>query len=133
MPVEDLMLGVFDVALEPSEILEAIRIPRLSPSVRWGYYKTSRKTGEFAHAIGAVLDDPDRGVCRAVIGAIDTKPIVLSDARTLFDGRRASDLVRSFDARVADDLLQGAGVADPISRQIHVVALRRAVAQASLS
>ncbi len=133
MPVEDLMLGVFDVALEPSDLLEAIRIPRLSPSARWGYYKTSRKTGEFAHAIGAVLDDPDRGVCRAVIGAIDAKPIVLSDARALFDGRSASDLARSFDARVADDLLQRAGVADPINRQIHVVALRRAVAQASPS
>jgi len=84
--VEDLMLGVFDVSLEPSELLEAIRIPRLSASARWGFYKVSRKTGEFAHAIGAILDDPDRGVCRAVIGAIDAKPIVLSDARPLFGG-----------------------------------------------
>ena len=80
------MLGVFDVSLEPSELLEAIRIPRLSASARWGFYKVSRKTGEFAHAIGAILDDPDRGVCRAVIGAIDAKPIVLSDARPLFGG-----------------------------------------------
>jgi carbon-monoxide dehydrogenase medium subunit len=133
MPVEDLMLGVFEVALEPSDLLEAIRIPRLSPSARWGYYKVSRKTGEFAHAIGAVLDDPDRGVCRAVIGAIDAKPIVLSDARTLFNGRSGSDLVRSFAPHVTDDLLQRAGVADPIDRQIHVAALGRAIRQASLS
>jgi aerobic carbon-monoxide dehydrogenase medium subunit len=131
VPVEDLMLGVFEVALEPSDLLEAIRIPRLSVSARWGYYKVSRKTGEFAHAIGAVLDDPDRGICRAVIGAIDAKPIVISDARPLFDGRRDSDLARSFRPGVADGLLQRAGVADPIDRQIHVAALRRAVSQAA--
>jgi aerobic carbon-monoxide dehydrogenase medium subunit len=133
MPVEDLMLGVFEVSLEPSDLLEAIRIPRLSPTARWGYYKVSRKTGEFAHAIGAVLDDPDRGVCRTVIGAIDAKPIVLSDARTLFDGRSGSDLVRSFAPHVADDFLQRAGVADPIDRQIHVAALGRAIRQTSPS
>jgi carbon-monoxide dehydrogenase medium subunit len=133
IPVEDLMLGVFEAALGPADLLEAIRIPRFSASARWGYYKACRKTGEFAHAIGAVLDDPNRGVCRAVIGAIDAKPIVLSDARTLFGGRSGSDLARSFDARVADELLRRAGVADPINRQIHVVALRRAVVQASSS
>jgi carbon-monoxide dehydrogenase medium subunit len=127
------MLGVFESALESDELLEAIRIPRLSASARWGYYKVSRKTGEFAHAIGVVLDDPDRGVCRAVIGAIDAKPIVLSDARTLFNGRSGSDLVRSFAPHVTDDLLQRAGVADPIDRQIHVAALGRAIRQASLS
>jgi aerobic carbon-monoxide dehydrogenase medium subunit len=131
VPVEDLMLGVFEVALGPSDLLEAIRIPRLSASARWGYYKVSRKTGEFAHAIGAVLDDPDRGLCRAVIGAIDAKPIVVSDARPLFGGRGASDLAGSFQPAVADDLLRRAGVADPIQRQIHVAALRRAVSQAS--
>lgn len=131
LSVEDLMLGVFDVALQPTELLEAIRIPRLSASARWGYHKVCRKTGEFAHAIGAVLDDPDRGVCRAVIGAIDAKPLVLADARGLFDGRRHADLTRTFQAGVADAMLQRAGIADPIARQIHVAALRRAVSQAS--
>jgi carbon-monoxide dehydrogenase medium subunit len=129
--VEDLMLGVFDVSLEPSELLEAIRIPRLSASARWGFYKVSRKTGEFAHAIGAILDDPDRGVCRAVIGAIDAKPIVLSDARPLFGSGQSAERAGSFRPGLADELLQRAGITDPIARQIHIVALRRAVIQAS--
>ena len=133
IPVEDLMVGVFEVVLGPSDLLEAIRIPRLSASARWGYYKVCRKTGEFAHAIGAVLDDPDRGVCRAVIGAIDAKPIVLADARPLFHGRSSSHLAGSFEPAVAEDLLQKAGVTDPIDRQIHVAALRRAVEQTSAS
>jgi carbon-monoxide dehydrogenase medium subunit len=127
LPVEDFMLGVFEVALEAGEILETVRIPRLSGSARWGYFKACRKTGEFAHAIGVVLDDPDRGVCRAVIGAVDAKPIVLTDARALFGGRASSELASAFQPSVADGLLQDAGMKDAIDRQIHVVALRRAV------
>ena len=132
VPVEDLMLGVFEAALAAFELLEAVRIPRLSASARWGYYKVSRKTGEFAHAIGAVLDDPYRGVCRAVIGAIDAKPIVVPDARPLFGGRAGADLARSFDATAADSLLARRGIGDAIDRRVHVVALRRAAGQASL-
>ena len=129
--VEDLMSGVFETVLGQAEILEAIRIPRLSVRARWGYYKISRKTGEFAHAIGAVLDDPERGVCRAVIGAIEAKPIVLADARPLFRNRVGADLEASFDMEVAEDLLRSAGLADPVVRQIHLAALRRAATKAS--
>jgi carbon-monoxide dehydrogenase medium subunit len=128
--VEDLMSGVFETVLGHAEILEAIRIPRLSVKARWGYYKISRKTGEFAHALGAVLDDPGRGVCRAVMGAIDAKPIVLADARPLFRNR-VGDLEASFDAEMADDLLGSAGIADRVMRQIHLAALRRAAIKAS--
>jgi aerobic carbon-monoxide dehydrogenase medium subunit len=128
--VEDLMSGVFETVLGEAEILEAIRIPRLSAKARWGYYKISRKTGEFAHALGAVLDDPGRGVCRAVMGAIDAKPIVLADARPLFRNR-VGDLEASFDAEMADDLLGSAGIADRVMRQIHLAALRRAAIKAS--
>ncbi len=63
-----------------------VRIPRLSSGVRWGYYKICRKTGELAQAFGAVLHDPERAVFRAVIGALESKPIVLSDAASLFGG-----------------------------------------------
>ncbi len=31
---------------------------RGAASAHWGYAKSCRKTGEFAHAIGAVLVDP---------------------------------------------------------------------------
>ena len=44
--------------LQPGEILEAIKIPRLSEVRRCGYYKVCRKAGEFASALGAVIHDP---------------------------------------------------------------------------
>ena len=80
IPVEDYMLGALEADLRPGELLVSVKAPRLGRSARWGYHKICRKTGEFAHAIGAFVVDPERGVCRAVIGATETRPIVIADA-----------------------------------------------------
>jgi carbon-monoxide dehydrogenase medium subunit len=130
VPAADFMTGVFETAMAPDELLQAIHIPRSSPDARWGYYKACRKTGEFAYASGALLHDPARGICRAVIGAIDPHPIVLDDARTLLGGTPGKALAASFAPRVAHQVLDAAGVVDAIDKQMHVVALRRAVEQA---
>ncbi len=123
IPVEDYMLGALEADLRPGELLVSVKAPRLGRSARWGYYKICRKTGEFAHAIGAFVVDPERGVCRAVIGATETRPIVVADARPIIaDGDPAR-----FDTRAADALASSAGMKDPLERQTHVVALRRAV------
>jgi aerobic carbon-monoxide dehydrogenase medium subunit len=131
VPVEELMLGVFETGLQPGELVEAVAVPRLSARARWGFYKVCRKTGEFAHAIGAVLFDPARSVCRAVIGAIESRPLVFASARELFGGRPESGLAASFDQQRARQALAAAGMTDAIGQQLHVVALRRAIEQAS--
>jgi carbon-monoxide dehydrogenase medium subunit len=130
MPVEDYMTGALESALAPGELLEAVRIPVFSSAARWGYYKVCRKTGEYAHAIGAVLVDPERNVCRAVVGATEAKPIVLRDARALFGGRADRSGLAAFDGGAVDTVLIQAGIADPIARRVHVAALRRAAEQA---
>lgn len=126
VPIDEFMTGVFEVALEQGEIIEAVRIPRLSRGARWGFHKLCRKTGEFAHAIGAVLQDRDRGVCRVVIGATESTPIVVRDARALLREGRGLDM------QAAGRLLTDAGRADPIENQIHLAALKRAVNRAEL-
>ena len=68
-------------ALAPGELLRGICIPRLSSLGRWGYNKLCRKAGEFALAIGAVLDDRERDRFRAVVGATRSRPIIVTDAR----------------------------------------------------
>lgn len=128
MAVEDYVTGALETALQPGEILEAVRVPALSRSARWGYYKVCRKTGEYAHAIGAVLLDGARNVFRAVIGATERKPLVLSDARSLFGG--TCDFA-DFDQNVVNEMLISIGMTDQLERQIHAVALARAVRQAS--
>jgi aerobic carbon-monoxide dehydrogenase medium subunit len=127
-PVENLMTGVFECSLTTGELVSGIRIPRLSPAARWGYYKSSRKTGEFAHAIGAYLHDPDRSVSRAVIGATGGKPIVFMDASRLFGSPCKEE---TLDRQEVEQAMTAHGLADPIEQQIHFVCLRRAIAQAN--
>jgi len=126
IPVDTLMTGVFECSLESGELLSGVEIPRLSKSARWGYYKHCRKTGELAHAIAAFLHDPDRSVCRAVIGATGSKPIVLSDASVLIG--KGPD--HALDRAAIERAMTGHGMTDPIEQQIHFVCLRRAVQQA---
>ena len=127
-PVENLMTGVFECSLTAGELLSGIRIPRLSPAARWGYYKSCRKTGEFAHAIGAYLHDPDRSVSRAVIGATGGKPIVFTDASRLL-GNPAKE--ETLNRRAVEQAMTSHGLADPIEQQIHFACLRRAIVQAN--
>ncbi|MBA3447330.1 MAG: FAD binding domain-containing protein [Pseudaminobacter sp.] len=127
---EDYMLGALEADLRQGEMLVSVTVPKLTRSARWGYYKSCRKAGEFAHAIGAFLVDPDRGVCRAVIGATESRPIVVADARHILGDGKAEPLDRTFDSRAASDLVEAEGMTDPIDRQTHVVALRRAIERA---
>jgi aerobic carbon-monoxide dehydrogenase medium subunit len=127
LTIEDFITGALESALQVGEIVESVRVPLMRPSARWGYVKACRKAGEFAHAIAAVLVDPEAAEARVVIGAIDTVPIVLRDASSLFGGRITGNFRQQFDARVADALLVKAGVANAADRHIHVAVLRRAI------
>ncbi len=129
--MEDFILGALESVLRPGEIVETIRVPARPAWAHWGYVKSCRKTGEFAHALGAVMIDPDAATARVVMGAIDTAPIVITDAAELFGGRIAGDYKERFDVRVADALLAKAGVDDAALRHIHVSVLKRAVREAA--
>jgi aerobic carbon-monoxide dehydrogenase medium subunit len=122
LPVEEFVTGAFENALGPGEILEAIRIPRLSARGRCGFYKVCRKAGEFASAIAAVLNDRDRGQFRVVIGAGSARPIVLKDGARLRGGG-------GMDAAALLRLLEAAGVADRIECRQKIAAVVRAYAQ----
>jgi aerobic carbon-monoxide dehydrogenase medium subunit len=131
LAIADFITGALESALQPGEIVEAVRVPAMTPSAQWGYVKACRKTGDFAHAIAAVLIDPESASARAVIGAVEAPPIVLGDAAALFGGRVTVDFKRQFDARVADAILIKAGMANATDRHIHVAVLRRAIVEAA--
>ena len=129
--VEDFMTGALESALRPGELLESIRVPTMRASARWAYVKACRKPGEFAHAIAAVLMDPEAATGRVVIGAIEAPPIVLRDASMLFGGKISGNFKREFVPSVADALLAKAGVVNAAERHIHVAILRRAIEEAA--
>lgn len=117
LPVSDFALAAFRTALDPGELLISVRIPRLTPSARWGYVKACRKPGDFAHAMAAVLIDSARGIRRAVIGATGGAPIVLeADAVTLAAASHALDPRRT-------------GL-DTMTLNMQLVVLARALAEA---
>lgn len=130
IPVEEYMVGALEADLRPGEMLLSVTVPKLSSTARWGYYKSCRKTGEFAHAIGAFLSDPDRGVSRVVIGATESRPIVVAEASNILGDGRAERLGAGFNSQAVGEVIEAAGMTDPLDKQTHIVALRRAIEQA---
>ncbi len=130
LPIEQFIVGALEVDLAANEVLVSVAIPKLSSRARWGYYKLCRKPGEFAHAIGAFVTDPERGLCRVVIGATESRPYIVTDARHLLGDVAASGPAHQVDKATVDAFMTEQGMHDPVDRQIHVTAFRRAIEQA---
>ena len=79
---------------------------------------------DMACANSPVLRDPARNVCRLVMGAIEAKPIVITDAHDYFESNG------ELKAGKVEQLFEQAGLTDPIANQIHKTALLRAVQRA---
>jgi len=129
---ENLIVSSFITTMQPEEIICAVRVPKLSRRARWGFCKFSQKAGEFAHAIGGILHDPETARFRAVIGAIEAAPIVIPDASTLFEGPFDANIADRMDSRTVLNLLEAKGVKDDYIRELALVVLKRAAKQASL-
>lgn len=69
--------SAFASVLADDELVERVRIPKLSLRARWGYYKFCRKTGDFPDASAAVLLDPERRTACVYAGALDRPPLSL--------------------------------------------------------
>ena len=109
--------GAMTTALASDEIITGVRIPNLSSSARWGYHKICRKTGEFAEAIGVVVDHGD-GRRRCVAGATGGVPVTLEGAF----GEQPADW--------RSGLVQSGYKGDAYELEIHAIALERASAEA---
>lgn len=129
--VEEIMVSSFVTGLEDDELIVAIRVPKLSKSARWGFYKFNQKVGEFAHAIGAVLYDPGRDLFRAVIGAIETAPIVIADASEIFGEKFNSQSAERMNRENVLSRLDEKGLHDAHSRKLLMVCLERAAKEAA--
>ncbi len=118
--------GVFETVLATDEIIESVRIPKLSADARWGYLKLCRKSGEFANALAVVIADRTRGHSRVVLGAANGAPLVLDETSRLVSSGARED-VR--DAIAADLDRAAARHFDEFQRNLFSVAAMRAVQQ----
>jgi aerobic carbon-monoxide dehydrogenase medium subunit len=123
----EFMLGAFTTLLEEGEMITAVLLPKLGATLRWGYYKLCRKTGEFAHASAAATFDARTGLARVVLGALDGPPASLDAlAKAIAQGGASAATRDALEAAVAAAMPN----ADHIERKMHTAALERCLAQA---
>ena len=117
IPLAGFMLGLFTTALRADEVLLAVELPPLPDDARWGHWKFCRKPGEFSKVTACVLAAAG---CppRAVLGALETPPLVIEDAATLLSDPAAE----------ADRIIATLGPLEPWRSALVRTALVRAVA-----
>lgn len=120
---EQFLLGAFTSQLTSGEILVAVELPRFSPSARWGYYKICRKTGEFAKAIGVVVEDEKLGLFRILAGSTEGRPILLPSAADALKTNGPEHAARVAHEEIADALPH----LEPSHRQQLAVAVSRSL------
>jgi len=130
-PSRIFITGALESALQPGEIVEAVRVPAMTPSARWGYVKACRKPGEFAHAIASCTDRPGIGD--------STRGHRRRGSDSDRGWRRRGPFWRACDGRLCPAIRCACSRRDPdegghrgrADRHIHVAVLRRAIVEAS--
>jgi carbon-monoxide dehydrogenase medium subunit len=126
VPAAGFMIAAFTTALEEDEIIEAVVVPKLTRSARWGYFKFCRKTGEFPEASAAIVLDPERRAARLFMGALDgaPQPLPALAAAIARDGAPAAtpEAVGAAVAAAAPQL-------DSVDRGLHAAVVSRAIRQ----
>lgn len=120
---EDFVVGPMISALAEDEILVGIEMPKLSPEARWAYTKLCRKIGEFAKSICAIVDDPQRGFSRVVIGATDGPPVLLQETAQALRSKNTDGMLRL----AAEELRELLGHVEPDRYQQHHAMLQKAL------
>ncbi|MDB5796996.1 MAG: carbon monoxide dehydrogenase [Paucimonas sp.] len=133
MPLAGFQIGLMETALAEGEILLGVLLPQLSVTARWSYQKFCHKVGEFAHAIGAVVIDPAKGIANAVLGAAADTPLRLPQvSQQLANGLVAADVDGPAFMRLLEQDIAAGTPFEPSSYDFHVhkTIIKRAVAEA---
>ena len=137
IPASQFFQTVFTTALEPDELLTEARLPKPPPSARVGFQQFSRRAGDFAVAMSAVVIDVQGGEvagARIALGGVSDRPVRASGAEEILAGGPASQEAFAEAARTA------AREVDPIEdihgsaeyrRDLVRVLTRRALEQAA--
>ena len=123
------MRAAYTTDLADDEIITWVRVPALSQG-RWGYYKFCRKPGEFADASAAVCQPAPGAPWRAVLGALDGPPMLLTAlSRELGEADAQAPTL----SRLRQEVARALPEHDAVDHQLHAVCLARALEQAGWS
>lgn len=141
IPAREFFLDTFVTAIEPTEILTEVRVPRPPASTGGAYAKTERKAGDFATAAAAVQVTIGAGgtisAAGVALSAVSETPFALVAAEAALVGARPSPeleaTVRRMAAEGSNPTRDGHGPVDykrAMAGEMTVRALRRALARA---
>jgi carbon-monoxide dehydrogenase medium subunit len=122
-PIAGFVEAAMQTVLGSAELVTGIRVPKLSPAARFGFAKITRKTGEFAEAIGVVVDDRERRLTRLVAATPAGAPIVIED----FD---INNGLPPNAETLRQRLVQAGFPGDVYEKRLATAALQRAIAKA---
>jgi carbon-monoxide dehydrogenase medium subunit len=95
IPAREFFLGTFTTAIQPTEVLTEIRIPRRARGSGGAYTKLERKVGDFATVgVAAIIRlAPDGTIGSSGIGitGVADTPFAATDAEKVLDGQKPSD------------------------------------------
>ncbi len=132
IPATEFFRGVFETALAPDELLVEVRVPKLTASTGWAYFKANRRAQDWATVGVAALVHRDNGkVAGASIGLVSMGPTPLrarAAEDALADGASAADAA----AAVTDGADPPSDLAGSSEYRAHLaqVLARRALEQA---
>jgi carbon-monoxide dehydrogenase medium subunit len=127
VPAAEFVLGPYMTALDESELLEGIDVPKHAASARWGTSKVAVKTGEYAESLAIAVIDRTARTARIVLGAADGAPIRLERTAEYILSYRGLDRL----AEIAGEELMGSGREfSPARLRMHVTTVTRAVRDA---
>jgi len=127
IPAREFFLDTFTTAIEPTEVLVEVRVPRRGRHVGGGYTKLERRIGDFATAgVCAVIRLADDGtIARAGIGVtgVAETPFAATDAEAALSGKPANDeTFRAAGAAAAAQSRPAADVRGPVDYKRAMVA-----------
>jgi carbon-monoxide dehydrogenase medium subunit len=134
VPIADFLLGSYETALEPGELVTAIRLPPPQPAATRYLKFTSRSSGDRPCASIAVLLRAPGGRCealRVVVGAVSTVPVRARAAEALAIGEALTqDRIGAVAAAAAEAVDPVEDIRGPAAykRRVVEVLTRRVVA-----
>lgn len=108
IPIDEFFHGFYMTALEPSDVLVEIQIPKMKKGSGGAYHKVERKVGDYATAGVAVhVELDDSGVCQEIgIGLtnVSAVPMRLERGEDLLRGKVITDdLIAQVGAMASED------------------------------
>ena len=136
MPFAEFAQGYMTPALEPDEMLVALRYPLWPAQSGYSFVEYARRHGDFAIASAAVLMETDSGgrIARAslALGGVGAVPVRLSEAIEMLEGQKGSPSLFEAAARAARsiDAMEDALITADYRRHLAGVLLKRALLSA---